>query len=171
MKHDNGRHDMLTGTINLTIEHQYYPKCITQIFEYLNSLDLSKLALGRHELPLFPSDKAWFVILEYQKQPQSELLPEVHKYHSDLQIVLSGSEKMAWTIDNGNHTPAEAYNNTRDLQFYRPETIALNYLKALPGHFYLFTPNTIHVTNIEDGRGDPVRKLVVKIHNDLLAPC
>jgi biofilm protein TabA len=160
---------MLIGTIKPTIEHHYYPKCITQIFKYFATLDLSQLALGRHELPFIASDKAWFVIIEYQTQPQSELLPEVHKYHSDLQIVLSGSEKMAWTIDSGNHSPAEAYNDTRDLQFYRPETIVLNYIEALPGHFYLFTPNTIHVTNIEDGQSAPVRKLVVKIHNDLWA--
>jgi biofilm protein TabA len=54
---------------------------------------LSQLAVRRYELPFIDFDKAWFVILEYPKKNESELLPEVHKYHSDLQILLSDTTK------------------------------------------------------------------------------
>ncbi len=158
---------MLTGTIKTSLEHGYYPRVIKQVFDYFAGVDLEQFTLGRHSFP-FAADKMWFVILEYEKQPQAEFLPEVHKYHSDLQIVLSGSETMAWALDSGDHEIAGEYNEERDLLFYKDKTIPLNHLHATPGHFYLFTPNTIHITNIDDGLPSAVRKLVVKIPNDLL---
>ncbi|MGB5445961.1 MAG: YhcH/YjgK/YiaL family protein [Psychromonas sp.] len=158
---------MLIGTIKASLEHGYYPPIIKQIFDYFAAMDLDQLTLGRHTFP-FAADKMWFVILEYDKQPQADFLPEVHKYYSDLQIVLSGSETMAWALDSGAYEVAGEYNEVRDLLFYKVQTMPLNYLQAIPGNFYLFTPNTIHITNIDDGQTSAVRKLVVKIPNDLL---
>jgi len=158
---------MLTGTIKASLEHDYYPGIIKQIFEYFAAVNLEQFMLGKHTFP-FAVGKAWFVILEYEKQPEIDFLPEVHKYHSDLQIILSGSEKMAWALDSGSHVVAGDYNEERDLLFYKAQNIALNYFHATPGNFYLFTPNTVHITNIDDGLTSAVRKLVVKIHNDLL---
>ncbi|WP_117232942.1 YhcH/YjgK/YiaL family protein [Vibrio maerlii] len=159
---------MLVGNTQPTLMTKSYPVVVQNVLEYLNSLDTQSLALGRHALPGFESDKAWFVVLEYQKEPLENFQPEVHKYHSDLQIVLDGSETMAWSFDSGEHTNAEPYLEQRDLQFYEKEGIELNFIKATPNQFYLFTPNIVHITNIEDGNCEPVRKLVVKIHNDLL---
>lgn len=159
---------MLVGHLQSTIEHRYYPKIISDTLSFLADQDLSALALGRHELPFSQPDKAWFVVIEYQKQPLHAFLPEVHKHHSDLQIILSGTETMAWALDSGDNEPGADYLVERDLQFYQKEGIALNFFRAVENQFYLFTPNTIHVTNIEDDDQAPVRKLVVKIHNDLL---
>lgn len=159
---------MLVGHLNKTTEHGYYPAIITEVLTYLNTLDLHTLALGHHELPFVAADKAWFVVLGYRKQPAEEILPEVHHHHSDFQIVVSGSETMGWELDSGEHKNAQDYLVERDLQFYKPDGIKMNYFRALKNQFYLFTPNTIHVTNIEDGNDEQVRKLVVKIHNDLL---
>lgn len=162
---------MLVGNTQKNLLTNTYPIAVQNILQYLNGLDLFSLELGRHELPKYDAKQAWFVVLEYQKEPVSNFKPEVHKYYSDLQIVLQGSEKMAWSIDTGNHLEAEEYNKDRDLQFYQSENIKLNYIEALPGNFYLFTPNIVHITNIMDGDLQPVRKLVVKIHNDLLGAC
>lgn len=159
---------MLVGNTHETQMMKTYPRVIQNIFAYLNQLDHNALKVGRHELPGYLPNQAWFVVLEYEKEPVSNFYPEVHKYYSDLQIVLAGSERMAWSLDNGNHLQAEEYNQQRDLQYYRHDGVALNYISAKPGQFYLFTPNIVHITNIEDGDTQPVRKLVVKIHNDLL---
>ncbi len=162
---------MLVGNTQKNLLTKTYPLAVQDILQYLNSLDQSSLELGRHELPNYDPKQAWFVVLEYEKEPISCFMPEVHKYHSDLQIVLQGSETMAWSLDTGHHVNAEEYNKDRDLQFYQFENIKLNYIEALPGSFYLFTPNIVHITNIHDGNSQPVRKLVVKIHNDLLGAC
>ncbi len=159
---------MLVGHIQENSFSKTYPSAVQDILHYLNSLDLNTLELGRHELPHYEPKQAWFVVLEYKKEPISHFLPEVHKHYSDLQIVLKGSEFMAWSLDTGFHLDAEAYNEERDLQLYQFEGIKLNYIEASVNQFYLFTPNIVHITNIEDGKHHPVRKLVVKIHNDLL---
>ncbi|RIZ50950.1 YhcH/YjgK/YiaL family protein [Vibrio sp. PID23_8] len=159
---------MLVGNTQPTLMTKSYPVVVQNVLEYLNSLDTQSLGLGRHELPSFESNRVWFVVLEYEKEPLENFQPEVHKYHSDLQIVLRGSETMAWSFDTGEHIDAEPYLEHRDLQFYKAEGVELNFIKATPNQFYLFTPNIVHVTNIEDGNSEPVRKLVVKIHNDLL---
>lgn len=75
---------------------------------------------------------------------------------------------MAWSIDTGTHTDAEPYNKDRDLQLYEYAGVELNFIHAKTNQFYLFTPNIVHITNIENDDSRPVRKLVVKIHNDLL---
>ena len=159
---------MLVGTLQNNPLVKTYPKVVQNILQYLASIKKESLKLGRHEFPGYSENHAWFVVLEYNKEPITHFYPEVHKYHSDLQIVLEGSETMAWSIDSGNHANAEEYNETRDLQFYQRTGITLNYIEALPEQFYLFTPNIVHITNIQDGNNNPVRKLVVKIHNDLL---
>ena len=159
---------MLVGNTQENLLTKTYPKTVQDILQYLNSLDKKALGLGRHELPQYDSKQAWFVVLEYKKEPISSFNPEVHKHHSDLQIILEGSENMAWSLDTLSHIKAQQYNVERDLQFYRFDGIKLNYIAALPEQFYLFTPNIVHITNIEDGNEQSVRKLVVKIHNDLL---
>jgi YhcH/YjgK/YiaL family protein len=159
---------MLIGSTNQTRLMKTYPSVIQNVLQYLNSIDTSVLEVGRHEMPGFDPQQLWFVVLEYEKESLSHFYPEVHKHFSDLQIVLEGTETMAWSIDTGLHLNAEEYNNQRDLQYYQFDGIELNYIAALPGCFYLFTPNIVHITNIEDGNSSPVRKLVVKIHNDLL---
>lgn len=158
---------MLVGTIQPSSEHQAYPAIVRQTLAYLRELDTDTLATGRHELPFAAPDKAWFVILEYETEAEQVFKPEVHKHHSDLQIVLRGSEAMAWCLDNGRNQNDGDYLVQRDLQFYQKDEMTLNYLAATPGQFYLFTPNTVHMTNISSGQSSRVRKLVVKLHNDL----
>ena len=159
---------MLVGKLNKTIEHGFYPNVVTDILNYLLSQPLDQLAAGRHKIPFLPEDKAWFVILEYQTEDDNLFKPEVHHHHSDLQIVLSGQEKMGWCMDDGNFDNDGEYLKQRDLQYYKRDGMTINYFTAKEGNFYLFTPNTIHFTNITDTQVSEVRKLVVKIHNDLL---
>lgn len=159
---------MLVGNTQSTPLTNSYPVVIQNVLEYLNSLDTASLTSGRHELPGFDSDKAWFVVLEYDKEPLENFEPEVHQYYSDLQIVLEGSETMAWSVDSGEHLEAGPYIEHRDLQFYQHDGIKLNFMHAVPKQFYLFTPGIVHITNIQNDDPRPVRKLVVKIHNDLL---
>lgn len=159
---------MLIGNIKKNLISGSYPFVVRNVLSKLNKIDLSSLPIGRHELDGYDSEKLWFVILEYHTGQLSDFHPEVHKYHSDLQILLSGTELMAWSIDSGHHPHVGDYNDKRDILFYEPDRINLNFINAIPGEFYLFTPNVIHMTNIKNKKSELVRKLVVKIHNDLL---
>lgn len=159
---------MLIGHIDNSAMRTSYPAIIDDVLNELSALDLHSLALGRHEFNNLDNQKVWFVLLEYNKSPLTDLQPEVHQYHSDLQIVLTGQETMAWALDTGKHQINQPYNPDRDILFYEYQGIDLNYIAAIPGCFYLFTPNVVHITNIRDDDQKIVRKLVVKIHNDLL---
>jgi YhcH/YjgK/YiaL family protein len=159
---------MLVGQLHNPIETGYYPDVIIDILTYLKSLKLDELSLGRHSIPFLDHAQAWFVLLEYQTEAKEAFQPEVHRHFSDLQIVLAGQEKMAWCFDQGTHTEFEAYNPVRDILFYQHQGIELNEMVATPGQFYLFTPSIIHITNISNHEVSNVRKLVVKIHNNLL---
>lgn len=159
---------MLVGKLNKAVENGYYPDCINNIIDYLSGLPLNSLELGRHEIPLYKSDEAWFVILEYKTEDEVNFQPEVHKNHSDLQIVLSGSERMAWCMDSGTFKQDGDYIQSRDILFYTRENMELNYFTAKEGFFYLFTPSVVHFTNIKTSNASHVRKLVVKINNSIL---
>lgn len=159
---------MLVGSTENSFLTKSYPIVVQNLLEYISSIEHKNLPLGRHEIPGFDPKLAWFVLLEYEKEALENFNPEVHKNYSDLQIILEGTEMMAWSIDTGNHQPSEPYLEQRDLQYYKFEGIELNFFKAVVNQFYLFTPNIVHVTNITDGNEAKVRKLVVKIHNDLL---
>ncbi|WP_151993402.1 YhcH/YjgK/YiaL family protein [Buttiauxella massiliensis] len=159
---------MLIGNIKQNSISESYPFVVKDVLSKLTKIDLSALPPGRYELDGYDAEKLWFVILEYHTSPFSDFHPEVHKYHSDLQIMLSGTELMAWSIDTGNHPQFGDYNDKRDILFYESDHIDLNIINAMSGEFYLFTPNVIHITNISNKESEFVRKLVVKIHNDLL---
>lgn len=159
---------MLVGTLAFQAEHNYYPTFLRELLASLAAQDLSQLELGRHPLPGFPEDKAWMMVLEYDTAPYETMQPEVHYHFSDLQIVVSGIECMGWQLDDGRHEHHGDYLVARDLQFYQHGITPLNQFVAKPGEFYLFTPNTVHMTNIQYEHSSHVKKLVVKIHNDLL---
>ena len=159
---------MLIGKIDTCLESGYSPEIIKTVLAYLASLDLSLLEAGRYEIPFIDKTHAWFVILSYQTTPLEKQKPEVHRHYSDLQIVLSGQEKMAWCIDNQQFALDGDYLPERDIQYYRFEQDKLNLLSTKSGYFYLFTPSVVHATNIIDQQISSVRKCVVKIHNSLL---
>lgn len=159
---------MLVGSLDNCLESGYYPKIIKDITNYLFTLDLASLNNGKHAFPFLDSSDAWFVILEYETSEEFNFIPEVHKHHSDLQIILSGREKMAWCMDSGSFKPSGDYIVERDILFYQNESLHLNYFSAQKGYFYLFTPSVVHITNLIDEEACQVRKLVVKIHNKLL---
>lgn len=159
---------MLTGRLDDINEKNYYPDIIVRIISYLKTLPLDSLASGKYSIPFLDNNLAWFVVLEYNTEEESYFNPEVHRYFSDLQIVLSGCEKMAWCFDNGKFVPEGGYLEQRDILFYQRHNVTLNYFIASESEFFLFTPSDVHITNIMHEHVSPVRKLVVKVHNDLL---
>lgn len=159
---------MLVGKINACVESGYYPQIVKKILDYLATVNLCALADGKYPVPFLDETKAWFMILSYHTEPLEQQKPEVHRHYSDLQIVLSGREKMAWAMDDQQFTVDGDYLPARDIQYYRMEPEKLNLLSAGPGDFYLFTPSVVHAANITDGQISAVKKCVVKIHNSLL---
>lgn len=159
---------MLAGRLSEINNKNYYPEIVVRIISYLKTLPLDNLPTGKHSVPFLDEKQAWFVILEYNTEAEDNFNPEVHHHFSDLQIVLSGCEKMAWCFDHGDFKPEGDYLEQRDILFYQKENVNLNYVIAHKHDFFLFAPSDVHITNIMHEQVSSVRKLVVKVHNDLL---
>ena len=56
---------------------------------------------------------------------------------------------MAWAIDSGKLECDPDYNFTRDIQLYRHNQLALNYVTAMPENPYLFTRSRIHIKKLK----------------------
>jgi len=169
---------MLTGKITTTLlqnegKHQlyspclYYPPLIRRLLDWIIEQPFTTLSPGRYTLPFLPEKLAWFVILHYDTTDASEQKPEIHTHFCDLQIVLSGQERMAWCLDEGQFKPDGDYLPERDILYYQAKSKELNLFIAKPGMFCLFPPSIIHATNIQVTTPEPVKKLVIKLHYSL----
>ncbi|WP_299997740.1 YhcH/YjgK/YiaL family protein [uncultured Cedecea sp.] len=169
---------MLTGKIMTAlpthegISQQYppclhYPPLIRRLLDWIIAQPLSTLSPGRYTLPFLPEKQAWFVILHYDTTDASLQKPEIHTHFCDLQIVLSGQERMAWCLDEGQFVPDGEYLPERDILYYQAKSDELNLFIAKPGAFYFFPPSFIHATNIQVTKPESVKKLVVKLHYSL----
>ena len=84
---------MLVGNTQPSKFTRSYPVAVQNVLEHINSLDTDALAIGRHTLPGFDAEQAWFVVLEYKKEPLACFKPEVHKHYSDCLLYTSPSPR------------------------------------------------------------------------------
>ncbi|SET02739.1 YhcH/YjgK/YiaL family protein [Thorsellia anophelis] len=157
------------GTLDASKLQAIYPEIVNKIIHYLLSLELTHLPNGRHSLPFVEAEKGWIQVLTYQTQPLATLQPEKHDFYSDLQLIISGSETMGFSFLDDKAIFSGEYQQHRDIQYFELHSVNLNFINMHPLDFCLFTPNVIHITNIDIPlQSHEVKKLVVKIHNDLL---
>lgn len=96
---------------------------------------------------------------EYSTKNLSESKPEAHKKYIDIQIVLSGYEKIGYASINSGKSVIE-YNEEKDIEFLDADC---EYMKANPGKFFIFFPEDIHHPCISDGEKSNIKKAVFKI--------
>lgn len=143
------------------------------IIHSVASLDLDNLALGKYPVEGFSMEDAHFMVLEYATDPVSQFGIEFHKVYTDVQFLLKGEEKCGWALASDQQLDAyvEQYNYIaeRDICFIKETDVELNYFTMRSGEFYVFTPNTLHMPNLDANRTSQVRKVVIKINTDLMA--
>lgn len=131
----------------------YYEKA----FEYYKNTDLLKLAPGKYPID---GDNVFATISEYDTQDPADRKWENHKKYIDIQIILSGKEKMG-KAPYAEATPDVPYNETKDIEF-RKASNGKNYL-AEPGTFFMFFPSESHMPNQNADGVAKVKKVVFKI--------
>jgi len=131
----------------------YYEKA----FEYYKNNDLLKLATGKY---LIDGENVFAAISEYDTQDPAERKWENHKKYIDIQILLSGKEKMS-KASYAEATPDVPYSETKDIEF-RKATNGKTYL-AEPGTFFMFFPSESHMPNQNADGVAKVKKVVFKV--------
>ena len=116
--------------------------------------------LGRIELPELGG---FALLMEYETEPAEERKLETHKRFADIQLILSGREKIEWTPLKGLavETP---YDEEKDVAFWKGEAEAS--LTLGPGSFAIFLPADAHKPNCSIDAPAHMRKLVVKVPVD-----
>lgn len=137
----------------------------TDVFEIINSsLSLINKDQITGEFELVGQD-LFYRVFEYETKA-CESYPESHEKYIDIQIVLSGEEKIRW-FDSNSVIVKSVYNIDTDCAFY--ETNAKDVLCEIilkEGYFCLFYPQEVHQAQITTSKGSKlIKKMVYKVSN------
>ncbi|MBN2842800.1 MAG: YhcH/YjgK/YiaL family protein [Sedimentisphaerales bacterium] len=115
---------------------------------------------GRYELD---GDRLFAMVSEYKTGPESERLFEAHRKYADVQILLSGREKLGvLSLDDKNVSVEEEYDEGKDIAFYSSE-VDYSRVVLVPGEFVVFYPEDCHKPGCSVDLDEDVRKIVIKV--------
>ncbi|MBQ1531206.1 MAG: YhcH/YjgK/YiaL family protein [Solobacterium sp.] len=113
------------------------------------------LPVGRYEFP-----GGYFMIQEGQTKPMEEGTYEVHRKYIDVQVLLKGSEEIAWSDPSGLETVIP-YNEERDVS--RLQGNKDFHLEITEGMFWAAYPEDAHQAVSHTETQHTYRKLVIKL--------
>jgi YhcH/YjgK/YiaL family protein len=124
-------------------------------FEFLRRTNPATLAPGRHVLD---ADRLYVSVDHKEGRGREGARLEAHRRYIDIQVTIEGGEEIGWMPLSMCRTPAETFDEIRDICFYddRPDT----WLSVLPGRFAIFYPDDAHAPLA--GRG-LLKKAIVKV--------
>ena len=141
-----------------------FPAPVNAALAQLMSMDIAQLAPGRY--PLGDDPRQFFMLQTPTTAPLSELRPEAHQQHVDIQWVLAGIERYGVAQRNGTEITVEDLTDKHDIAFFdTPQNEA--FFDLTPGMFVVFFPSDIHRPCCQVDAPAAVRKVVVKLHRSL----
>jgi biofilm protein TabA len=144
--------DTLENAGKYTSVHPLFAKA----FEFLNTIDLNKVEAGKYEI----SDGLNYVVVEKEGMTADESISkfECHNKNIDIQLCISGKEKLGWKPRNACKSLKGEYNAEKDVAFYNDAPDM--YFELTDGQFAIFFPEDVHAPMIADG---VIKKLIVKV--------
>jgi biofilm protein TabA len=125
---------------------------------FLKETDLSGLPLGKTEVA---GSDVFVAVSEYDPLPKEEKSYESHDRYADIQIVLSGSERIGY-MPREKAGASKGYQADNDLTFYEEGTDPGIYLPLNDEMCAILLPEDVHKPGCLPGSGK-VRKAVVKV--------
>jgi len=123
--------------------------------QYLRRTNLGELPDGRQEID---GSRLYAVVIRGQGKGQKGAKLETHRRYIDIQVSITGSDVIGWKPTATCHDPEQAYDEPKDLQFFRDA--ADSWVTIPPGSFGIFLPEDAHAPMGADG---PIHKIVVKV--------
>jgi len=156
---------MIFGDIkNFDNEKRAYSPAIVKAIEFLKNTDLEKLAEGKYEID---GDKMYANVMERETKLKSDARAEIHKKYIDVQYLVSGAEIIGFARLSDDNVIVEDLLDKKDIAYYTTVKNE-NELLLSPGQFGIFFPDDIHRPTCAVGSPAMIKKVVVKIHVDLL---
>jgi YhcH/YjgK/YiaL family protein len=126
--------------------------------EYLRRTNLSQLPEGRQEID---GSRLYALVIRGQGKGQKGAKLEAHRRYIDIQYSITGSDVIGWKPTATCRDPEQAYDEQKDLQFFRDA--ADSWVTIPEGSFGIYLPEDAHAPAAAEG---PLHKIVVKVAVD-----
>jgi YhcH/YjgK/YiaL family protein len=108
----------------------------------------------------------YFKVMSYSTKITPTVI-ESHKKEVDIQILLSGSEKIK-LYDFQDVQIIQPYNEETDCQFYRDTHLPTSVIDLIPGYMAVFFPQDIHHPQfVVNDQISSLKKIVIKVNAKL----
>ncbi|MGS4681404.1 YhcH/YjgK/YiaL family protein [Enterobacter soli] len=155
---------MIIDTLTAVAKNALYPPVIRNALQAVIAQDPLSLPEGKYTVD---GDNLFFTVAEGETRPLAEQRPEYHRQYIDIHIVLVGEEIIGAGNKGLTITPDGPFNAAHDIGFC--EHISSESLIHLhPLELAILFPGELHRPMSALDAGARLRKIVVKINNDLL---
>lgn len=135
------------------------PKIITEVCDYLNTLDLNTLENGRHDI----NDQIYMNVMEPETAEPSSKKAELHHEYLDVQVLIRGTENIEVGANYPDLSKYESYNEADDYQLCSDIDDKFT-ITMKPKMFAVFYPYEPHKPCcVVNGKTEKIKKLVVKV--------
>ncbi|MBD0384249.1 YhcH/YjgK/YiaL family protein [Paenibacillus sedimenti] len=160
---------IISDILHFEQERHLLPPAVQRGIEYILSHNLSEAELGRHPLEGDNGDLMFANVQESITCPKQEQKPESHAIYTDIQFLVSGEERLCVYKLQPDVKIVDNKFDSHDIAFYELEAKHLETDIILkPGMYAVFFPSDIHRPNCSVQEQTTNKKIVVKIHSDLL---
>ena len=152
---EKGRDFMIVDKLSQAEKYYDMHSGFEKAFTFLRENDLSKLAVGRHEID---GDRLFCLISQGPGKTRDEAKLEAHRKYIDIQYVISGTDEMGWKPTAECTNIETEYSEGNDIEFFKdkPQT----WMKVPAGSFAIFFPQDAHAPMVSNSE---IRKAVIKV--------
>ncbi|MEK5023878.1 YhcH/YjgK/YiaL family protein [Paenibacillus sp. FSL M7-1046] len=148
---------MIVDTLGHLLENEAaYGEKIQRGLQFLRDTDFAGLAAGRHDV----NEEMFYFINEYETKDTGDCFWEAHRINLDLHYILEGTERIGYSVIEQLKVRDE-YSAEKDAVFFTGELVSA--VTVGPGALVVCYPQDGHMTGIEAGKKEAVRKVVLKI--------
>ena len=133
------------------------PKIITEVCDYLNTLDLNTLENGRHDI----NDQIYMNVMDPETAEPSSKKAELHHEYLDVQVLIRGTENIEVGANYPDLSKYESYNEADDYQLCSDIDDKFT-ITMKPKMFAVFYPYEPHKPCcVVNGKTEKIKKLGV----------
>ena len=132
----------------------YVPNDMHSFIESLNS----EIALGKY----YFENGNYANVEEYMSKSLTEGKYEAHRLYNDIQIVVSGKEKI-YIKDFSTLKQSNGYIEDRDIEFFEDNINESDYVILDGTNFAFIPPQDAHAPQIQYNKSEKIKKVVLKI--------
>lgn len=130
---------------------------IAEAIEVIKNVKFDEMELGKHVI----NDELYIILQNYESKDPQIARHEAHKKYVDIQYVVDGMERIDIT-SAANMEVEEAYNDERDVVFFKEPTQAATVVLTAGGYVVLY-PEDSHKPGIRVDEPVQMKKIVGKV--------